>query len=216
MDTQIESVIRIVHILFGAIALFSGISALLLSPKIRLHRPAGKTFALAMVGVFFTAIILAVQNGIDFLFCIAILSFYSVIIGVRALKFLKGRKPAFFDWMASATLILAGFFLAAKGINAVMLTTLNGSVILYLLFGGAMVFYGSMTTSELLRTKPGSAKWFTLHKSNMGAALIATITAFSTTTMDFLPSILPWIWPSIVFSPLLSWYIRKSKKITVK
>ena len=209
MSNDIEYILRIIHIITGALALVSGIAALMLSPKVKFHRPLGKVFFNAMVGVFLTAIILAVQNGIDFLFCIAILSFFSVFIGVRALKFLKGAKPARLDWLAIVLLILSGLYLAGKG-ALTMFSGFNGGMILYLLFGTAMILYGFVTGNELIQTKPRDSKWFRLHKSNMGAALIATITAFSTTTMDFLPSILPWIWPTIVFSPLLSWYIRKT------
>lgn len=212
MESSIFSILRILHIVCGAVALFSGTIALICSPNTPRHRPLGKIFAAAMLGVFITAVILAIRHGIDFLFCIAILSFFSVVIGVRALRFLKGQKPNEWDWMAIMILGLAGIYTSGQGALVAFSGNFNGSVFLFLFFGLGMVFYASMLATELMRTKPGSKKWFTLHQSNMGAALIATITAFSTTTMTFLPSILPWIWPTIILSPMLSWYINKSKK----
>lgn len=214
MSLSIESTIRIIHIVSGGIAMFSGIAALLFSRRVQNHRPLGKTFVYAMTSVFVTALYLAITNGIDFLLCIAILSFFSVIIGVRSLKFLKGVKPGYFDWAAVAGIIGAGFFLVVKGTLAAM-TKIHGGVILYLVFGSAMVFYGFMITSEFIRTKPRAAKWFRMHQSNMGAALIATLTAFCTTVLHELPSITEWILPTIVFSPLLSYYIRKTNPVNL-
>lgn len=211
MSANIESTIRIIHILSGAIAMFSGIAALFLSPKVKTHRPLGKIFAYAMTSVFVTALYMAITKGIDFLLCIAILSFFSVIIGVRSLKFLKGAQPGAFDWIAVIGIIAAGSFLVIKG-SLAGITNFHAGVVLYLTFGSAMVFYGFMIASELIRTKPRAAKWFRLHQSNMGAALIATLTAFCTTVLHELPSITEWILPSIIFSPLLSYYIRKSRK----
>jgi len=108
-------------------------------------------------------------------------------------------------------IIAAGSFLVIKG-SLAGITNFHAGVVLYLIFGSAMVFYGFMIASELIRTKPRAAKWFRLHQSNMGAALIATLTAFCTTVLHELPSITEWILPSIIFSPLLSYYIRKSRK----
>lgn len=215
MSANIESTIRIIHILSGAIAMFSGIAALLFSKQVKNHRPLGKVFAYAMTSVFGTALYMAITKGIDFLLCIAILSFFSVIVGVRSLKFLKGAKPGAFDWAAVVGIIGAGLFLVIKG-SLAGLTNFSGGVVLYLVFGTAMVIYGFLIASEFIRIKPGAAKWFRLHQSNMGAALIATLTAFCTTVLHELPSITEWILPSIIFSPLLSYYIRKSNKVAVK
>jgi len=46
----------------------------------------------------------------------------------------------------------------------------------------------------------------------MGAALIATMTAFSVTALQFLPPLVGWLWPTVIFSPLLVVIIRRTDK----
>jgi len=211
MQEEIESFIRYAHIFSGAISLISGILALVLSPNVNRHRPLGKVFFYSMVVVFITAVILAIHGGIGFLLCVAILSFFSVVIDVRSLRFLKGSVPGLIDVVIVASLILAGGYLTFIGLRAGA-NGINEGAVLYSVFGVAMLFYGASVYRQLLRIKPGDIMWFTVHKSNMGAALIATLTAFSTTTMSWLPSILEWFWPTIVFSPILGYFIKKSKQ----
>ena len=56
-------------------------------------------------------------------------------------------------------------------------------------------------------------KWIYKHIGNMIGAYIAALTAFSATTMHFLPPILAWLWPTAVFVPVIVWNIRKYKRM---
>jgi hypothetical protein len=73
-------------------------------------------------------------------------------------------------------------------------------------FGGMLVVW-----SELKRyIKPPQDKfdWFYSHMGNMMGGFIASVTAFSTQVMTFLPGVMQWIWPSLVGVPLIIFWIR--------
>lgn len=200
--------IRVVHIFSGALALISGLLALGFSPKVKRHRPMGKVFFYAMTSVFFTAVFLAVKKHIDFLFCIAILSYFSTLFGIRSLKFMKGNNPRWFDWALLCALAIAGFFLIGKGAFG-WHEIGSMELILSLVFGSGMLLYAFTSALNLTRIPVGNTRWLNSHQANMGAALIATITAFSTTALSFLPGLVAWLGPTLILSPMLAYYINR-------
>lgn len=207
--------ILVSHVLTGAIALLSGLTALGLFKKTHLHRPAGKTFFYSMIIVFITAVILSIRSGIEFLFCIAILSFFSTFYGVRALSILKGAAIKWFDWLGIVAVFLSGLYIGGLGAYNLFKTG-SGNSVLFTFFGLLMLFVSTSGASELIRFKPGDIKWFKIHQSSMGGALIATITAFSANTLNFLPGLVQWLWPTVLLVPMLSFIIRKNSISTIK
>ncbi len=204
---------RWIHIVCGGFALTSGLLALVLSRKTNLHRPLGKVFFYSMIVVFVTAVVLALRAGIEFLFCLAFLSFYSALRGVRALRFLKGAQVHRLDWVAAASVLMCGIYLVGRGSMAIF--SGNMIAILYIFFGGLSMFLAFEGGKDLRKLKSGDPKWFRVHQGSMGGALIATITAFSATTLTFLPGLVQWLWPTVLLAPMLSYLIRsfnKSKK----
>lgn len=51
--------------------------------------------------------------------------------------------------------------------------------------------------------------WLGRHISGMMGAFISTISAFSVVTMDILPPLVRWLWPTLVFTPLIIYWQRK-------
>ncbi|MBT3647224.1 MAG: hypothetical protein HN542_03170 [Flavobacteriales bacterium] len=208
----IETVSRVAHILAGAIALVSGLLALGFFKVIKTHCMFGKIFFYAMTMVFITAIHLSTVHGIDFLFCIAVLSYFSTYHGVRSLLFWKGTKSNYRDWTAALLTVGAGLYLIAKAAFS-----FNGNIraehIVYLAFGTLTSFLAIQSIRSIKTIETGNIKWFESHRGNMGGALIATITAFSVTAIDFLPDLVAWLGPTIILTPLLTLLIRKTNKI---
>lgn len=210
MDTLL-SYIRIIHIAAGATSLLTGIIALSIASNPQRHRKIGKVFFYGMFVVFITALIMGLNGSLMFLLCIAVLSFFSTFHGVRSLQFFKGQNPNWIDWLSSVALSLAGAYLFIKGTLA-SITNFSSGVILYIVFGALMLVLSFGAFRRLRKLKPRDFKWFRSHRANMGAALIATMTAFSVTALQFLPPLVSWLWPTIIFAPLLSLMIRRTDK----
>ena len=208
----IETASRILHILAGTTSLVTGLLALGFFKIIKTHRAVGKVFFYSMTVVFVTAVHLATVKGIDFLFCIAVLSYFSTFHGIRSLQFWKGKRPDALDSLAAYLCVAAGLFIVGKSIY-LFNGAISGLMILYAVFGllNIGLAYGAIVRTRTLSA--GSIDWFTSHRSNMGGALIATITAFSTTALNFLPEIVAWLWPTIILPPLLTVLIRKTNKM---
>ena len=203
------SFLRVLHISAGVLALCSGLLAMGLFKSSGLHMRAGKLFFYCMLLVFTTAVILSVNARTPFLFAIGVFSFYFTLHGVRSMRFFKGAQTNALDAIAASVLALTGIFLFGRGLYH-SFSGFGVSIILHLVFGAAIMFLAFMSASALIQLKPGDMKWFRSHQASMGGALIATITAFCTTALDFLPALVAWIGPSLLLSPLLSIIIRRT------
>ena len=198
---------RWIHIVSGTLALTSGLVALGLSQKTSLHRPVGKVYFYSMIAVFLTAIVLSLVQHIEFLFCLAFLSFYGAFSGIRALRFLKGAPVHWADWLAATSVALCAVYLIGRGAMSFFQGG-GGVAFLFIFFGFMSLFIAGSSSNDLLAIEPGDKKWFRAHQSGMGGGLIATVTAFSANTLDFLPGLVQWLWPTILLSPVLSFLIR--------
>ncbi|MEQ9186692.1 MAG: hypothetical protein RLP15_03095 [Cryomorphaceae bacterium] len=214
VQTGLEA-IRIVHILAGATALFSGILALGLFKQSKRHRLFGKFFFNAMIVVFFTAVVLAGVQGLNFLLCIAFLSFYSAYRGVRAMLILKGSHAKWYDQLAGSSVVLCGAYLVLIAISAYSEGE-GDAAIIFGAFGILSIYLALSSMREYVNIPTGAVRWFRIHKSSMGGALIATMTAFTVTALQFLPDLVAWLGPTIVFSPVLALIIRRSERDGMK
>lgn len=198
------------HILAGIISLIVAPLAMIVRKGGTAHRFWGKVFFWCMTWVSISAVVLSTVKWIPFLLLIAVFSYYSVLIGYRALyrkQLHQGKGVTWYDWLAGviAALFNVGFFvwgvyLVVKGQYAIGILAAGFG------FGGML-----MVWSELKRyIKPPQDKfdWFYNHMGNMVGGFIASVTAFSTQVMTFLPGVMQWIWPSLVGVPLIIFWIR--------
>jgi hypothetical protein len=111
-------------------------------------------------------------------------------------------------------LIIAGTFnlsFAAWGIY--LMVTAQQGFIAYLAIGfGAG---GSVLVYRQLRSfirPPAKYHWFYAHIGNMIGGFIASVTAFSSQVMYFMPGIMQWLWPTFVGVPLIIYWTRSYQK----
>jgi hypothetical protein len=113
-------VLLVLHIACGSIALLSVPVALLTAKGRANHVRAGRVYAVAMTGVFVTALPLAMITANLFLLLVAVFSFYMVFAGWRFAKNHRGR-PQWVDWAAAAIMTLTGLgmwgYSAALGLS---------------------------------------------------------------------------------------------------
>lgn len=203
MVTVLEEAVLGVHILAGFLALFAGLGALGTTKGGRRHRFAGRVFVYAMAVVSGTAIGLYPLDpgfGRFFLALVAVFSFYFAFSGYRVLSRKRPADgPEVLDWgavavfaVASAGILLLGGFLFVDG---------NGFAPVLLVFGAIGTTFAASDV-RTFRARPDPGSWVGEHVIRMGAAYIATVSAFSAVNFLFLPMVARWLWPTVLGVPL--------------
>lgn len=204
----------IIHILAGGVALVAAPVAMVVSKGGIAHRKWGKIYFWAMTVIFFTAVVLSLSKWIPFLLMIAVFSYYSVISGYRWLYLKKlgyGDKPLLIDWCALVVTLVFNLIFVIWGAEKAITGALGfyAYLAIGLGLGGLAIAIGNLRS--FLNNKDKN-KWLFGHIGGMLGGYIATLTAFSSQVLTFMPGLLQWIWPSIVGVPLIIYSIYKYKK----
>ena len=203
----------VLHIAAGSIALLTAALALATAKGGANHVRVGRVYAISMTVIFLTAVPLAMLGTDMFLLLIAVFSFYLVFAGWRFARNRRGH-PRPVDWAAVVIMGLTG--LGMWGYGAVLGTQGDSQWVTMVVFGtlaGALAladgqFYRLMTGG---RSRAGKMR-IQRHLSNMLAGTIATVTAVLVVNVDFNPVWVPWILPTVVMTPLITWWnIRIAK-----
>jgi uncharacterized membrane protein len=198
---------RWLHIAAGFTGFFVAPVALLVRKGGPAHRFWGRVFFCAMVVAGVTAIVSASIRGLTFLLLTGIFSLYLAQFGYRSLRHKRlgqDQRPGLYDWASTVTglLIFAGtlaYGLWSRPFNLAMVV-----------FGAI----GLMTTVRQLRgfQRPGAwpaGQWLRNHISGFVGAYTAAVSAFSATSLGFIPFPLNFLWPTLVLVPLLVWLQRR-------
>ena len=196
----------ILHILSGAIALFSAALALSTEKGKKFHVLSGKSYFWAMVLIFLTAIPMSILKSNVFLFLIAIFSFYLAFSGKR---FARNRKgiPARLDLIAVNFMFLSG---AGMWILAIIFFINNNSQFITLIvFGFLALFlgYGDFQTFKN-QTATGKER-IAKHLTNMMGGTIAVVTAVLVVNPPADPEWVWWILPTVLITPVIFWWNKK-------
>ena len=211
MLTTLLHYTRYLHIAAGFIGFFVAPVALAVRKGGPAHRRWGRVFFWAMVVAGSTAILNASFKGMTFLLLTGIFSLYLAVFGYRSLyqKHLAagraaGARPALPDWLlASAGLLIFSGTLAYG---------LYSKVVPSVVFGLIGVLLTSRQLAGFRRRGPWPAgQWLLNHMSGFVGAYIAAVSAFSATSLHFIPW--PWnfLWPTLLMVPPLVWASRRYK-----
>lgn len=181
------------------------------------HRRWGQVFFWAMVVAGLTSLLLAGLKlafmplttasaaGLKFLLLTGLFTLYLAGFGYRALylkKLGQGQRPTFFDWlMVGVGLPVFGFF---------VLWGLRHGAVPAVVFGGiGLLTAGRQLRSYLSKMPPAPVQWLRNHISGFMGAYIAAVSAFSATSLHFIPW--PWnfLWPTLLGVPYLLWAQRR-------
>lgn len=192
---------RIIHIIFGVIALLSGIVAVIAPKGRKTHRKAGQIYVAAMTGIFGTAVFLAFQSG-SFLLAVAIFSYCLTAAGFRSARNLRRKtlRPA----LADIVLMIAT---GMVGIGLVSIGLFSGTIP-FIVFGGVCLFLAALDI-RLFTTTTQKILWLPRHIGYMGGACISTITAALINNVHGLPPIIVWLLPTVIGTPLIITAIRR-------
>ncbi len=203
METLV-TVLLIVHIAAGTLALLCGFAALLSRKGQRVHLFSGRLFFYAMLVIGGSAIALSVFRPNTFLLLIAFFALYQNLNGYRAIKN-KSLRPTWIDWVITIIGFVAGVRMLVEG-NVVL--WVFGSISTFLAIGD------TISHIQLLRGRqqPKNA-WLLRHIGMMMGAYIATFTAFVVVNISYpaLPWV-PWLAPTVLGVPVMIWFQRKYVK----
>ncbi len=120
--------VLLIHILFGAVALFVAPAAMLTAKGGLWHRRWGKMFFWSITVVAVTAVVMSlIRSGLFFLL-VALFSFYLALTGYRVLyRKTPQQRPGKGDWIAVSAMLVGSVALLAYGAY-LMLTSSLGMV----------------------------------------------------------------------------------------
>lgn len=188
-----------------------GTAALLLVPIVLAmtkggawHRRWGKIYFWTMTMLAASALAMALYRPSLFLALIAVLTFYLVFSGWRAVK-RKDGPANFADWTAAATTLAACGSLVAFALLRADWVQHMGPVAIVL--GSIGVLASGSDLRRFTSGAPPRMAWLTLHLGRFLGSYIAAWTAFSTVTLSqFLPhaGLVVWLWPSALGAPAIA------------
>ncbi|WP_201985812.1 hypothetical protein [Hymenobacter rubidus] len=196
---------RYVHILAGFTGFFVAPVALAVRKGGAAHRRWGLVFFWAMVVAGTTALLGSQHIHSLFLLLTAVFSLYMAGFGYRSL-FLKrlawDAQVAAFDWA------VAGVGLAVF-LGTVAYAFMAGNIPVGV-FGGL----GAATAVRQLRGYANAGRWaknqwLLNHISGFLASYIAAVSAFSVTSLHFIPRTVGFLWPTVLGAPLIMWWHRR-------
>jgi hypothetical protein len=196
---------RYVHIAAGFLGFFMAPVALAVQKGGVAHRRWGRVFFWAMAVAGSTALVGAQHIHSLFLLLTAIFSVYMAGFGYRSL-FLKqlawDARVAAFDW-------------AVAGIGLVVfLGTVAYACMARNIPVGVFGVLGAMTAARQLRGYANAGhwtktQWLLNHISGFLASYIAAVSAFSVTSLRFIPFPYNFLWPTALGVPLIMWWHRR-------
>jgi len=209
--------VRYLHIAAGFIGFFVAPVALAVRKGGQAHRRWGLAFFWAMVVAGSTSLLLAGLQvllvplppgrsvALVFLFITGIFSMYLAAFGYRAL-YLKqlgqGQRPAWVDWLMVGVGLPVFSFFGYYGVQH--------GIVPAVVFGGlGAVRAGTQLGSYLRPAPPRPGQWLRNHIAGFVGAYIAAVSAFSATSLHFIPW--PWnfLWPTLLGVPYILWAQRR-------
>ena len=200
------------HIAAGGISLISGPAAMIAAKGGRSHRLWGKIFLWSMVYIFVSAIILGSYHWKPFLLMVSVLSFYLVYSGTRTLHQKQvhlGKGVMWYDWAVG---FVSGLFMLAFLAWSINLMV-NGTNVILILFFSIGGLFSIVTELKRYRSRTETRHgWLYNHIGRMVGGFIAAVTAFSTNVLTFLPGIAQWLWPTLIGTPLIIYWVGTYRK----
>jgi uncharacterized membrane protein len=201
METNVSEtifkVILAIHIAGGSLSLVSGAIAMITAKGMSVHKKAGIVFYWAMAAVCVSALALCVLHPQQFLFYVAIFSFYLCFSGKRILlQKQSGDPPTMQDWWGLGLAAVAGVALLVRGGMSLANEIQFGWV--SIVFGALCLVFSLIDTRSFYYPPKEQMHWFFTHLTRMIGGYIATFTAFCVVNIHFLPSLAVWLLPTAI------------------
>lgn len=209
---NLSLLIKILHISAGALALISGLFAIVFRKKVNMHKPIGRIYFWSMTVIFTSAIYMAFVKFNVFLFCVAFFTYYACLTAYRALRLKRlhlDQNPDKLDWVIEAffgSMHLAFVVFACYQLYKGQLSLGIVSVVF-----GIFGLQGNYSTIQRLRKRLAFKNyWLLAHISGMLGSYIGAITAFTVNNYERipLPPIVLWLGPTVLLAPFIVYELR--------
>ena len=189
-------ILLVIHICAGTVALVVAPAAMLTVKGGQWHRRWGFTYLWATIVIAATGAVMSFLHPSLFLLMIAVFSFYLVFSGYRVLHRKKpGQRATWLDQAVTFAMIATGTALVGYGIYLLQGSSFG---IVPIVFGAIALLLALRELVSFWRPPTEPRWWWFSHMTNMLAAYITTVSAFSVVNLTFLPPIVRWIWPTII------------------
>ena len=207
----VEKPLLYIHIFSGFLSLSIAYLLLFIKKGNKLQKKLGMIYVYGMTTIFLTALPMSLLGEInEFLFVVAIFSFYLAFSGFRQGRSREGAKDKI-DKALSYFILFAAlglFFLAIT-----LFQSQDSMWITATLFGTISLVFGIRDQIRFRSTeKPNYYDRTTLHLILMLSATIATTTAFWVTVDFFTEDWLNWVSPNFVLVPVIIYFSKREKQ----
>lgn len=207
---QFLTIMLIIHIAGGTIALLSGLAAMFTAKGGKTHRLAGKIYFGGMTAVFVGAVIVALGHNKLFLLMVGVFSYYMTVRGYRILflKQLGKLKPGILDLFI---LITSGIFMTGLLTWGVLSLVKGISMgIVAITFGGIGLSFLIRDIKNFITPPKEKMHWWFTHIGSMGGSYISAVTAFVVVNIQFQQfNWVLWILPPMIGSIIIGKTIKK-------
>lgn len=204
-------ILLIIHIIAGTIGLFTGTINIIRKKGDKPHILVGKFFFWGMMVNAIAGFVMSIMHNNIFLLIIAVFSFYLTATGQRFLslkKLDKGQKPETIDWIITSTMLVFALSFIVYGTLLILSQNSFGTVLL--VFGLISLLMVRKDIRMYKRKIKFKNYWLLIHIQRMVAAYIAALTAFLVVNNTYLPSIVAWLLPGVILTPLIFYWSRKN------
>jgi uncharacterized membrane protein len=198
------------HIVAGTLGLISGTINSSRKKGDYYHRLIGKIFFYSMLVVGTSSFVLSILRFNHFLFIVGVFTLYMVATGQRYLylkELRNSQQPKWIDWGLTGFMFVFGWaFIGFGSWNLFQKTTFG---IVYLVFGylGLKMVW---TDLQNYRGKSDTVNyWLIAHLQRMMGAYAAAITAFLVVNNTFFPDYVAYLFPLLLFVPLITFWKKK-------
>jgi fluoride ion exporter CrcB/FEX len=204
------------HAFAGTLALVIAPLAMLASKGSDAHRRWGKVFFYAMSVVVVTAIIAGIVRPNILIALVALFSFHMLASGYRALylkRLHEGQRMQRWDFIlqGSAAVINGALFL--WGLINLTMGRRDSASIIFFVFGSVGLFMVWRNVHQFYKRSVDKREWLYMHMTGFLGGYIATVSAFSAVNLHMIQPIwLQWLWPTIIGSPLIAYWISYYRK----
>lgn len=213
MIGRAQTVLLLLHVAAGLVAVLAGLGAILTEKGGRRHVRAGRVYVATMAFVVVSAVPLAVAGDSVFLFTIALFTGYLLFAGYRVLDRKRGvpEEVERLDLVAVCGMVVAGLGMIAWGGYNSLVGQVGISPAL-VAFGTIGIALAGQQARRFRRASGERMGWFFQHLAFMGGAYIATVTAAATVNLGMLPPLARWLGPTAVGVPAILLATRRYRR----
>ena len=200
----------IIHILSGSLGLLSGSAILFLRKGDARHKMIGRYFFWGMILAGVSSLILSQIRPNPFLFIVGVFTLYMNLTGKIYLKFKKKEVDAnLLDKLIVLAMAIVAVLFVYQGLTTILRSNFG---YVYLTFAFVSIRFIYADYKFYIGRLDHTNNWLQAHLQRMLGTYIAAMTAFLVVNVKFLPEYIVWLFPTLVITPLITFWSKKYKK----